>query len=224
MDTTVFSNIELFESIRPEELRLLFPCLQAAEKHYTKGELIFRAGETVKVLGIVISGSVNVLANYYWGGSSIFGHVEAGQIFGETYATLPQQELLVDVAAAEDCSILFLNFDRLLTTCQKNCVWHHQIIRNLIRLSAEKNRSLSARMMQTAPKTIRERLCLYLSEQAQHHGDSHFTIPYSRQQLADYLNVDRSALSNELSKMQRDGLIRFHRNEFTLLRELELDV
>ena len=91
MDTTVFSNIELFESIRPEELRLLFPCLQAAEKHYTKGELIFRAGETVKVLGIVISGSVNVLANYYWGGSSIFGHVEAGQIFGETYAALPQQ-------------------------------------------------------------------------------------------------------------------------------------
>lgn len=222
MDTTVFSHVELFRGIRAEELQMLLPCLQAAEKRYSRGEVIFRAGETISVLGVITSGSVNVVVNYYWGGSSIFGHFEAGQIFGETYAALPQQELLVDVAAAEDCSILFLNFDSLLTTCQKNCAWHHQIIRNLIRLSAEKNRSLSTRMMQTAPKTIRERMCLYLSEQAQHHGSNCFTIPYSRQQLADYLNVDRSALSNELSKMQQDGLIRFRRNEFTLLRELDL--
>ena len=222
MDTNVFSHVVLFRGIQTEEMRLLLPCLQARERRYAKGEVICRAGETISELGVVASGSINVMVNYYWGGSSIFGHFEAGQVFGETYAALPERELLVDVVAAEDCNILFLNLNKLLTTCQKGCAWHHQIIRNLIRLSAEKNLSLSTRMMQTAPKTIRERLSLYLSEQAQRHRGNHFTIPYSRQQLADYLSVDRSALSNELSKMQQDGLIRFHRNEFTLLKKLDL--
>ncbi|MGN8728309.1 Crp/Fnr family transcriptional regulator [Hornefia butyriciproducens] len=222
MDTTVLSHVELFRDIQIKELQLLLPCLQAREKRYAKGEMICRAGETISELGVVVSGSINVMVNFYWGGSNIFGHFEAGQVFGETYAALPERELLVDVVAAEDCMILFLNLNKLLTTCRRSCVWHHQIIRNLIRLSAEKNLSLSTRMMQTAPKTIRERLSLYLSEQAQHHGRNHFTIPYSRQQLADYLSVDRSALSNELSKMQQDGLIRFHRSEFTLLKELDM--
>lgn len=221
MDTAIFSHVELFRGVRPEELQLLLPCLRAREKRYDKGQVICRAGDTLKELGVVASGSVNVLVNYYWGGSSIFGHIAAGQVFGETYAALPEQELLVDVVAAEDCKIVFLHMEKLLTTCQKGCAWHHRVIRNLIRLSAEKNLSLSARMMHTAPKTIRERLSLYLSEQAQRQGGGRFTIPYSRQQLADYLGVDRSALSNELSKMQRDGLIRFHRSEFTLLKDLE---
>ena len=221
MDTAVFSHVDLFQGIRPEELQLLLPCLHAREKRYVKGQVICRAGDTVTELGIVASGSVNVLVNFYWGGSSIFGHFEAGQVFGETYAALPERELLVDVVAAEDCEIVFLNMEKLLTTCQNGCAWHHRVIRNLIRLSAEKNISLSTRMMHTAPKTIRERLSLYLSEQAQRNGGDCFAIPYSRQQLADYLGVDRSALSNELSKMQQDGLIRFRRNEFTLLKDLE---
>ena len=221
MDTSVFSHVELFRGIGPKELRLLLPCLHAREKCYSKGEVICRAGETLTELGVVVSGSVNVLVNFYWGGSSIFGHFEVGQVFGETYAALPERELLVDVVAAEDCKIMFLNMDKLLTTCQKGCAPHHRVIRNLIRLSAEKNLSLSARMMQTAPKTIRERLSLYLSDQAQRQGGGRFMIPYSRQQLADYLGVNRSALSNELSKMQQDGLIRFCRNEFTLLKDLE---
>ena len=221
MDTSIFLHVELFRGIKTEELRLLLPCLQARKKRYYKDEVICRAGETLSELGVVATGSVNVIANYYWGGSSIFGHFGAGQLFGETYAALPEWELLVDVVAAEDCHVLFLNLSKLLTTCQKGCAWHHQVIRNLIRLSAEKNLSLSTCMMQTAPKTIRERISLYLSEQAQRNSSDRFTIPYSRQQLADYLSVDRSALSNELSKMQQDGLIRFHRSEFILLKDLE---
>ncbi len=221
MDTTVFSRVELFRGIQSEELQRLLPYLQAREKRYVKGQVICRAGEILKELGIVLSGSVNVLVNYYWGGSSIFGHFESGQIFGETYAALPERELLVDVVAAEECQIVFLNMDKLLTTFRNGCSCYHRVIHNLIRLSAEKNLSLSTRMMHTAPKTIRERLSLYLSEQAQQHGRGRFSIPYSRQELADYLGVDRSALSNELSKMRQDGLIRFHRNEFTLLKDLE---
>ena len=162
------------------------------------------------------SGSVNILVNFYWGGSHIFGHVAAGQLFAETYAAIPGKELLVDVVAAEKCEVLFLNLDKLLTTCQSGCSFHNRIIHNLIRISAGKNLALSERMMHTAPKSIRERLLSYLSEQAVEHGSAHFSIPFSRQQLADYLGVDRSALSNELSKMQRDGLLSFRKSEFTL--------
>ncbi|MBO5640655.1 MAG: Crp/Fnr family transcriptional regulator [Oscillospiraceae bacterium] len=216
MNLAFLSNTNLFRGIREEELQALLPCLSAHEKRFDKDEVIYRAGDTVSEIGLVESGSVNILVNFYWGGSHIFGHVAAGQLFAETYAAIPGKELLVDVVAAEKCEVLFLNLDKLLTTCQSGCAFHNRIIHNLIRISAGKNLALSERMMHTAPKSIRERLLSYLSEQAVEHGSAHFTIPFSRQQLADYLGVDRSALSNELSKMQRDGLLSFRKSEFTL--------
>lgn len=219
MNLSFLSATNLFHGIREDELEALLPCLNAHERRFRKDEVIYRAGDTVTEMGLVESGSVNILCNFYWGGSHIFGHAGAGQLFAETYAAIPGKELLVNVVAAEDCEVLFLTLDKLLTTCQNGCAFHNQIIHNLIRISASKNLSLSARMMHTAPKSIRERLLSYLSEQAVEHGSAHFTIPFSRQQLADYLGVDRSALSNELSKMQRDGLLSFHKSEFTLIGE-----
>ena len=216
MNLAFLSNTNLFRGIREEELQALLPCLNAHETRFDKDEVIYRAGDTVSEIGLVESGSVNILVNFYWGGSHIFGHVAAGQLFAETYAAIPGKELLVDVVAAEKCEVLFLNLDKLLTTCQSGCSFHNRIIHNLIRISAGKNLALSERMMHTAPKSIRERLLSYLSEQAVEHGSAHFSIPFSRQQLADYLGVDRSALSNELSKMQRDGLLSFRKSEFTL--------
>lgn len=216
MNLAFLSNTNLFRGIREEELQALLPCLNAHEKRFDKDEVIYRAGDTVSEIGLVESGSVNILVNFYWGGSHIFGHVAEGQLFAETYAAIPGKELLVDVVAAEKCEVLFLNLDKLLTTCQSGCAFHNRIIHNLICISAGKNLALSERMMHTAPKSIRERLLSYLSEQAVEHGSAHFTIPFSRQQLADYLGVDRSALSNELSKMQRDGLLSFRKSEFAL--------
>ena len=216
MNLAFLSNTNLFRGIREEELQALLPCLSAHEKRFDKDEVIYRAGDTVSEIGLVESGSVNILVNFYWGGSHIFGHVAAGQLFAETYAAIPGKELLVDVVAAEKWEVRCLNLDKLLTTCQSGCAFHNRIIHNLIRISAGKNLALSERMMHTAPKSIRERLLSYLSEQAVEHGSAHFTIPFSRQQLADYLGVDRSALSNELSKMQRDGLLSFRKSEFTL--------
>ena len=221
MDFSFLTQTPLFQGIREEELETLLCCLDAREKRYRRGSTILRAGDCAEELGLLLSGSVNVLVNFYWGGSQIFGHVEAGDLFGETYAAIPGKELLVDVVAAEDCRVLFLHMDRLLTTCRSGCSFHNQIIHNLIRISAAKNLNLSARMLHTAPRTIRERLLSYLSQQAQEKGSAQFRIPFSRQQLADYLGVDRSALSNELSKMQRDGLLRVHKNEFQLEKQFD---
>ncbi len=216
MNYFFLSNTNLFHGIREDEIRHMISCLSAREKTYKKNEVIFRAGDTVHEIGLVESGSVNIIVNFYWGSSSIFGHIGRGEIFAENYAAISGKELICDVVAAEDSEILFLNIDKLLTTCQSGCRFHHRLIHNLLRISALKSLSLSSRMMHTAPKSMRDRLLSYLSEQATVNGSTHFTIPFNRQQLADYLGVDRSAMSNELSKMQKDGLISFKKNEFTL--------
>jgi len=217
MNFSFLAATNLFRGIREEELPGLLSCLNARERHFKKDEVILRMGSIVKGIGLVEEGSVNVVANFYWGNSHIFGHVEKGGIFAESYAAVPGRELLCDVIAAEDTTVLFLNMENLLTVCQQRCAYHRQLIYNLVRISAIKNLNLSARMMHTASKSIRERLLSYLSEEACKNGSPHFVIPFSRQQLADYLAVDRSALSNELSKMRRDGLLTYHKNEFTLL-------
>ncbi|MBQ9512356.1 MAG: Crp/Fnr family transcriptional regulator [Lachnospiraceae bacterium] len=218
MNSSFLANTMLFHGIREDEISALLPCLFAREKKYKKDALILRAGDVTAELGIVAEGSVNIIVNHYWGGSNIFGHVAKGDLFAENFAAIPGKELICDVVAAENCTVLFLNLERLLTTCEKGCVYHNRIIKNLIRIAATKNFHLSTRMMHIASKSIRERLLSYLSAEAMENGTAHFTIPFNRQQLADYLGVDRSALSNELGKMQREGLITFHKNDFTLLQ------
>lgn len=220
MNISSILQSELFQGIREEDLDALLACLNAHEKRFSRGSTIYRAGETVHEIGLVESGSVNIVVNFYWGDSHIFSHVEAGQIFAETYAAIPGRDLLADVVASEESTIVFLDMSKLLNICANGCDFHNRIIQNLVRISAAKNLSLSARMMHTASRSIRERLLSYLSYQAQEKGSSHFRIPFSRQELADYLGVDRSALSGELGKMQRDGLIRFRKNEFNLEREI----
>lgn len=222
MNNFFLQNTPLFHGIREEEIQAMMSCLGAREKHYQKDEVILRAGSPTAEIGLVESGSVNIVVNFYWGSSNIFGHVEKGSIFAENYASIPGQELLCDVVAAKECEILFLNMRQLSSTCSKACSFHNRLIQNLLSISAKKNLGLSSRMMHIAPKGIRDRLLSYLSEQALKNGSSHFLIPFDRQQLADYLGVDRSALSNELSKMQKDGLITYRKNEFTLNEKVRI--
>lgn len=217
MNYFFLSNTNLFHGIKENEIGEMICCLNAREKAYKKDEVILRAGDCVNEIGLVENGSVNIVVNFYWGNSHIFGHVDKGSVFAENYAVIPGRELVCDVVAAEDTEVLFLDMNKLLATCQSGCSFHNRLIHNLIRISAQKNLNLSARMMHTTSKSIRERLLSYFSERALVSGSAHFTIPFDRQQLADYLGVDRSALSNELSKMQKDGLIKYHKNEFTLL-------
>lgn len=216
MNFLFLSNTILFHGTREQEIREMLSCLGGHEKKYKKDDIILHTGDAVTEIGLVESGSVNIVVNFYWGNSNIFGHIGKGEIFAQNYAAIPGRELSCDIVAAEDTEVLFLNMHKLLTTCQNGCVHHQRLIHNLLRISAMNSLHLSTRMMHIAPKSIRDRLLSYLSEQAIENGSPHFTIPFSRQQLADYLSVDRSALSNELSKMQKDGLISYRKNEFTL--------
>ena len=216
MNTFFLANTQLFRGISESEIEELLLCLGAHERKFQKGDVIFRAGSPVDEFGLVLSGSVNIVVNLYWGNSIIFGHMGKGEVFAENYAAVPGKEPVCDVVACEDTRVLFLKMQSVMTTCRKGCAYHNRIIQNMLRISAQKNLNMSSRMMHTASKSLRERLLSYLSEQALERGSAHFTIPFNRQQLADYLAVNRSAMSNELSKMQEEGLITFRKNEFIL--------
>lgn len=216
MNFFFLSRTSLFSGIKEDEVKSALSCLQAFEKEFKRKEVIYRAGTTVNRIGLVERGSVNVVEYDYWGNKSILANIREGDVFGISYACIPGKQLQSDVVANEDCVILFLNVELLLTTCSKNCVFHNKLIHNLFAVSASKTLSIRQRMKHMSSKTIRNRLISYLSEQAFEHGSPCFTIEFNRQQLSEYLGVDRSALSNELSKMQKDGLLVFKKNKFKL--------
>lgn len=164
----------------------------------------------------MISGSVNIEYNDIFGNTNIIGNADSGQVFAEAYSCLPEEPLMVSVSAAEDCEILFISTKNIFSGIIGDYNVYRKFISNLIAVLAGKNIGLSRKINDITPKTIRERLISYLSSQAVKQESNYITIPFNRQQLADYLCVDRSAMSNELSKMRRDGLLTFDRNMFKL--------
>ncbi len=207
---------QLFRGIDPKDLQAMLQCLGAREKAFRKGETILAEGQETEAVGVVLSGRAVIEHSDLWGANSILGNVAPGAVFAETYACIPGETMLIRVTAAEDCSVLFLNVGKILTTCSNACVFHARLIRNLLTVCASKSLQLSERMLHTTSKSIRGRLLSYFSDCAKKAGSYSFDIPFNRQQLADYLGVDRSTMCNELSKMQKEGLIRYERNSFTV--------
>lgn len=216
MDEKLWQNSVLFRGTSADQMQHMLDCLQAKRCMYEKGAVIFCAGETTNTMGLVLSGSVNIEFDDMWGNKTILDNAAAGQVFAETYACLPDEPMLVSAVAAERTKVLLLRGDRLLHPCESACPHHERLIRNMLRAAAQKNLVLSRRMFHISSKTIRGRLLSYLSEQAILHGAACFAIPFDRQQLADYLGVDRSALSAEMGRMRDEGLISFHKNRFSL--------
>ncbi len=218
MDIEKIRCLMLFHGMTDDELHNCIICLSAREKHYKKGQLILHAGDTTESMGLVLSGSVTVENNDLWGNCSILSHVEAGGSFAETYAMTRGEVLLVDVRANEDCRVLFLNIGRLDHTSMSAEPWKYKLIANLLTISSRKNLILAGRSFHTSPRTIRGRVLSYLNSISLQKHSTDFEIPFDRQQLADYLNVERTALSKELGKMRKDGLIKYRKNRFTLIK------
>lgn len=214
MDLTQTS---LFSGISQADLSNLLSCLATVERRYSKGAVILAEGEPTQWMGLVLEGRAIISCADVWGKSSVLGFAEPGAVFGEAYACVPGEALLISVCAAEETRVLFLNVGKLLTVCGNACPFHARLIRNLLSISAGKNLQLSRRIFHTTPKSIRGRLLSYFSECAKKSGSLTFTLPFNRQQLADYLGVDRSAMSSELSKMQRDGLIQVQGGTITMV-------
>ena len=216
MNYKFLANTLLFRGVTPDEIESMMGCLEAQVKKYHKGEIIYHNGEYAQKAGLVLSGSVHIENDDLWGNKTLLSHVGAGQVFAETYVCVPGEPLMINVVAAEASEILFLNLGKGSCTCVKNCGFHGRLIQNLLAISAQKNLNLSRRIFYTSAKSIRGRLLSYLSDQATRCGSLEFDIPFNRQQLADYLGVDRSAMSNELSKMQKEGYLTSSKNHFCL--------
>lgn len=215
------SSVSLFQGICDKEIQALLKCLGATEKNYKKGCCIWSEGVVTEQLGVVLCGQVLLEYSDLWGTNSILGSAGPSAVFGEAYACCPGQPLQISVYAAEDTTVLFLNVNRVLTLCPNSCGFHSRLVRNLLAVCAQKNLELSRRMQHITPKTIRGRLLSYFSQCVKQAQSNTFTLPYNRQQLADHLGVDRSALCSELSKMQQDGLIHYRKREISICEAWE---
>ena len=214
---SILKNVELFGGIDETELNALLTCLNAKAVHFEKGRTVFMPGAATRSFGVVLSGSVQISHEDYYGNRSILGNVGPGGLFGESFAFAEAAALPVGVVASQDSEILFIDCKRLVSPCANACSFHNSLIRNMLSITAKKNIALTQKIEINSKRGTREKLLAYLSGEAQRAGSSSFEIPFDRQELADYLSVDRSAMSAELGKMRNDGLLLFHKNRFELL-------
>lgn len=215
---TLLKQTQLFAGVGEEELLAMLVCLQAKACTYAKGEYIFRQGEHLDCIAVVTEGSVHIQNHDYWGNRSIINIVGVGDMFGEAYVAPDSGALLHDVVAVKDSTVILFEVNKILTVCSSACRFHSMVVKNLFFAISEKNRKLVQKLGHMAKRSTREKLISYLSEEAKRQNSGTFTIPFNRQQLADFLSVDRSAMSNELGKMRDDGLLIFDKNQFTLLQ------
>ena len=212
----VIRSSSLFSGISETELTAMLSCLETREERFPKDTFLLRTGDTAESIGLVLSGSVLVVQEDIWGNRNILSKAGPGQTFAAAYACAPGSLLNVSVLAETPVTAMFLNVKRVLNVCPSACEHHSRIIRNLLGELAEKNLRFGEKLTHMGQRTTRAKLMSYFSAEAQRLGTYEFDIPFSRQQLADYLAVERSGLSLELGKMRSEGLLDFHKSHFIL--------
>lgn len=213
----ILRRTRLFAGVEDSEIESMLSCLDARLYTYKKGEYVLRQGEHLSDIIVLVDGNLHIQKDDYWGNRSILGQISVGEMFGEAYVTPESGAVLNDVVALEDSVIVFFDVKRIITTCSSACRFHATVVQNMFYAISEKNRKLVQKLGHMSKRSTREKLISYLSEEAKRQNNSSFTIPFNRQQLADFLSVDRSAMSNELCKMRDDGLLEFEKNMFRLL-------
>jgi CRP-like cAMP-binding protein len=213
----ILKSAALFTGIEESELEPLLSCLGAKTAYFEKNQIIFMSGDQINSFGIVLSGQVQVYQEDYYGNRSIFANLGQGDLVGESFACSETKTLPVSASATTESALLFIDSRRLAAPCANACAFHSRLIRNLLNIIAMKNIALTQKIEFTSRRTTREKLLAYLSAEAQKAKSSSFSIPYNRQELADYLAVDRSAMSAELCRLRDSGVLNFRKNRFELL-------
>lgn len=217
MDYERLKEMPIFYGISEEKLPPLLHCLGGYKNDYGKDELILLEGNDVKIIGIVLSGLVHMVKEDEEGNETILVTIGEDQLFGESFACGSQISSRVSFFAACPTTVLFLPFYKVIHSCRLSCNFHHRLIENMVRLISDKNVQLMEKIEVISKKSLREKIIAYLSGVSGGRRRKSFTVPLTRLELATYLCADRSALSRELSAMERDGLISFEKNTFTLL-------
>jgi len=213
----VLSICPLFDGIRMEDLNAMLSCIGGHVVKADKGSTIFREGDEAVSVGLVLRGAVRMVRTDFYGNRSIVAHIGPGALFGESYACAGVESLPVSIVADADSELLLMDCRRITTSCCNACAFHNRIIFNLLRLVAGKNLVFDRKIQITSQRSTREKLMTFLLAQAKDCGSAAFSIPYDRQELADYLEVDRSGLSAEISKLRREKVLECEKNTFRLL-------
>ena len=213
----VLRNCPFFTGLEDHEILSILHCVSATKASKPSGSYIFRAGDSTEVMGLVLTGSTLIIQEDLWGHRNILSKCSVGDFFGEPYAANPGAVLNISVVAQEDCEILFLNVKRLLISCPTACDHHQKLIRNLVSVLANKILIFNDKITHVSKRTTREKILSYLSSESIRHASLSFDISFDRQQMADFLCVERAAMSVELSKLQKEGLLKTNRNHFERL-------
>ena len=203
----ILKTSPLFQGLSDGEILSVLPCVADKLLSVPDGQYVFRAGENISSMGLVLSGSLLIIQEDVWGHRHMIHKITAGDIFGEPYAAVPDTPLGSSVVAEKDCEILLLHVQKLLSVCSSACSRHTRLIQNLVTILAEKILVFNSRLTHLSKRSTKENLLSYLS----------FSIPFDRQQLADYLCVERAALSVVISKLQKEGVLSAEKNHFTLI-------
>ncbi len=213
----IIKSCPLFEGIANEHLPTMLGCLGATIEHFDKKYTIMAEGNPAKYIGIVLTGSAQIIQIDYYGNRSILSGIGPSEMFAEAFACAEIPSIPVSVIANEPCDVMLINCSHILHTCQNNCGFHQQLIFNLMKDLALKTLLFHQKIEITSKRTTRDKLMAYLFFQAKKAGSNRFSIPFDRQELADYLEVDRSGLSAEISKLRREGVLESHKKQFELL-------
>lgn len=215
---SVLKKSVIFNGLNDEEIKEILIDLHPKISSYEKGNFIIRNGDNVKSFGIVILGKAIVVKEDFWGNRSVISELLAGEIFAETFACLKNSIVEISVEALEKTEVMFFNVDKILNGSLRKEEYQRKIIENMLVNLAKKNLNFTRKIEHIKKKTIREKLLSYLSGESMKNNSLTFEIPFNRQQLADYLSVDRSALSTEIGKLQKERVIKCRKNKFTLLQ------
>ena len=207
----------VFYGMNDEELKGLLECFHARIRRYEKGDMIIRQGDMISNIYLILSGGVNIEKDSYWGRRIIISRLGKNENLALSFVGSKDVEANIDAISVEDTLVLVLSYEKCTSMCQNACTRHKILINNLFQILSKENIELIQKIENVSQKSIRDKLLTYLSNEAQKKHSNSFDIQFNRQDLADYLNVDRSAMSFELSKLQKEGLISYNKNHFELL-------
>lgn len=213
----ILEKCPLFKGVQREDISGILKCLEVKIKEYRKGETVFLQGDTINFFGVVLEGSIQIIRNDYYGNRSIVTTAMPSQLFAETFAFAKASAVPLSAWACVDSTVMLIDPEKIIGQCSRACTFHSRIISNLIKVMAGKNLEINKKLEIVSKRTTRDKLMTYLFLTSQELGTKSFTVPLNRQELADYLEVDRSGLSAEIGKLKKEGKLFCHRNEFTVL-------
>ncbi len=212
----VLHKTALFSDITEAGATTLLTCLSAKEKSFVKGAYVYLMGDENCKPGVVLSGKLYLVKEDCFGNSTLMATLTPGSLFGEALVHTKDKTMPANLFAVTDCRVLFFDYEKIPSPCEKLCPCHTQFLKNLLEVISEKNKFLTQRIGHITKRSLREKICAYLSEERTRQNSDTVVIPYNRRELAEYLAADRSALSAELSRMQKEGMLTYDKNRFVL--------